>query len=396
MDFTFGASLRRFNFKQSDEPITGATKMSDHPLPKLRIGNLTAKLPIIQGGMGVGVSLSGLASAVANQGGIGVIAAAGIGMLEDDFDKNFKESNARALRREILAAKTQTGGLIGVNIMVALSDHESLLMTALEAGVDLVFMGAGLPLKIPLMITPERLRDGATRIVPIVSSGRAADLICKSWMKSGCTPDAFVVEGPMAGGHLGFQKNQIDDPAHCLDTLIEETLSAVRPHEVRSGKSIPVIAAGGVYTGEDMHRLMSLGAAGVQMATRFVATHECDAHIRFKEAYLKTQEEDLIIIDSPVGMPGRAIRNDFLQDVSAGVQKPFSCPWKCLRTCDFKKAPYCIGKALTQAKLGILDDGFVFAGANAWRVDRIVLVKELMETLVEEYQSSVASKKEAA
>ncbi len=376
--------------------MTGAITMNDHQLPELRIGNLTAKLPIIQGGMGVGVSLSGLASAVADQGGIGVIAAAGIGMLENDFDKNFRESNTRALRREILTAKAKTGGLIGVNIMIALSDHESLLLTALEAGADLVFMGAGLPLKIPQLITPERLRDGATRIVPIVSSARAADLICKSWMKSGCTPDAFVVEGPMAGGHLGFQKNQIGDPAHSLDALIEETLSAVRPHEERSGKPISVIAAGGVYTGEDIHRLMNLGAAGVQMATRFVATHECDAHIRFKEAYLNTRKEDLTIIDSPVGLPGRAIRNNFLQEVSAGVQKPFSCPWKCLRTCDFKKAPYCIGKALTQAKLGILDDGFVFAGANAWRVDRIISVKELTETLILEYHEADLVKMEAA
>jgi nitronate monooxygenase len=215
-------------------------------------------------------------------------------------------------------------------------------------------------------------------------------------MKSGCTPDAFVVEGPMAGGHLGFQKTQIGDPAYCLDTLVEETLSAVRPHEDRSGKTIPVIAAGGIYTGEDIHRLMDLGAAGVQMATRFVTTHECDAHIRFKQAYLNTQEEDLIIIDSPVGLPGRAIQNEFLQEVSAGVQKPFSCPWKCLRTCDFKKVPYCIGKALTYAKLGNLKDGFVFAGANAWRADKIISVQELMETLVLEYQEASSLKKEAA
>ena len=215
-------------------------------------------------------------------------------------------------------------------------------------------------------------------------------------MKSGCTPDAFVVEGPMAGGHLGFQKSQIDDPAYCLETLIEETLSAVRPHEERSGKTIPVIAAGGVYTGEDIHRLMDQGAAGVQMATRFVTTHECDAHIRFKQAYLKTRKEDLTIIDSPVGLPGRAIQNDFLHEVSTGVQKPFSCPWKCLRTCDFKKAPYCIGKPLVHAKLGKLNDGFVFAGANAWRADRIVSVKEVMNTLIEEYQSAAASEREAA
>lgn len=370
--------------------------MSDYHLPELHIGKLTSKLPIIQGGMGVGISLSGLASAVADQGGIGVIASAAIGMLDNNFDKDFKASNARMLRREILAARSKTSGIIGVNIMVAHSDYEFLLLTALETGADLIFMGAGLPIKIPHILTPERLRDSKTRIVPIVSSARAADLICKSWMKSGCTPDAFVVEGPMAGGHLGFQKTQISDPAYCLDTLIEETLSAVQPHEERSGKAIPVIAAGGVYTGEDIYRLMDLGAAGVQMATRFVTTHECDAHIRFKQAYLNTREEDLVIIDSPVGLPGRAIRNDFLQEVSEGVQKPFSCPWKCLRTCDFKKVPYCIGKALTHAKLGKMEDGFVFAGANAWRANRIVSVKELMETLVAEYREAGLSEKEAA
>jgi NAD(P)H-dependent flavin oxidoreductase YrpB (nitropropane dioxygenase family) len=360
--------------------------MNDNQMPELHIGNLTARLPVIQGGMGVGVSLSGLASAVADQGGVGVIAAAGIGMLEDDFNENFKEANARALKREILTAKTKTDGLIGVNIMIALTDHESLLLTSLDAGVDLVFMGAGLPIKIPQMVTPERLRDGTVRIVPIVSSARAADLICRTWSKYGCVPDAFVVEGPMAGGHLGFKKEQLDDPAYKLDDLVEETISALESYQDKFGKPIPVIAAGGVYTGADIHKFIRLGAKGVQMATRFVATHECDAHENFKKAYLTTRKEDLVIIDSPVGLPGRAIQNGFLRDVSGGARKPFSCPWKCLRTCNFKSAPYCIGDALAQAKRGNLAEGFVFAGANTWRVDQIISVKALMEILVQEYQ----------
>lgn len=360
--------------------------MNNHVFPELHIGNLTAPVPIIQGGMGVGVSLSGLASAVARQGGIGVIAAAGIGMLEDDFDRHFKQANARALRREIMAAKANTEGIIGVNIMMALSDHESLIMTALEAGADLILIGAGLPLKIPHLLTPERLQEGAARIMPIVSSARAADLICRSWMKSNCTPDGFIVEGPMAGGHLGFNRAQIDDPAYELEALMAEVITVIPPYEQRFGKAIPVIAAGGIYTGADIFRFIKLGAHGVQMATRFVATHECDAHMRYKQAYVNAENEDLMIIDSPVGLPGRAIRNGFLSDVSAGINKPFSCPWKCLRTCDFKRAPYCIGKALTQAKLGNLEDGFVFAGANAWRVDRIISVEELLEALRAEYE----------
>lgn len=365
--------------------------MNHHLLPELIIGNLTARIPIIQGGMGVGVSLSGLASAVAEQGGIGVIASAGIGMLEDDIRENYEEANARALRREILEAKSKTSGLIGVNIMIALSDHESLIRASLDAGADIIFLGAGLPLKIPQMITPERLRDGGSRFVPIVSSARAADLICRTWMKSDCIPDGFVVEGPRAGGHLGFKKKQIEDPAFSLEALVLETLSMMRPYEQRTDRAIPVIAAGGVYSGGDIHRFISMGAGGVQMATRFVATHECDAHMRFKQAYIDADECDLVLIDSPLGLPGRAIRNGFLQDVSDGACKPFNCPWLCLRTCDFKNAPYCIAEALTKAKMGNLEDGFVFAGANAWRVDRIISVRELMESLVREFQAASLS-----
>ncbi|HPG38546.1 MAG TPA: nitronate monooxygenase family protein [bacterium] len=368
----------------------------DHiKMPELHIGNLTAKIPIIQGGMGVGVSLSGLAGAVARQGGIGVIATAGIGMQEPDLQRHFTEANNRALTREIQQAKVNANGngLIGVNIMVALTDHESLLLTALDAGADVVFMGAGLPLKIPQVVTPERMQSSPTRIVPIVSSGRAADVICKTWGKHDCIPDAFVVEGPLAGGHLGFKKEQLDDPAYRLEILVKDTLDAVRPFEQQYGKPIAVIAGGGIYTGADIYRFLEMGAAGVQMATRFVATHECDADIRFKEQYLKARPEDIMIIDSPVGLPGRAIRNQFLNDVSAGQKKPFKCPYKCLRTCEFREAPYCIAKALINAKLGTLDDGFVFTGANSWRVNEIVSVQELMESLEQEYAAAVVVQK---
>lgn len=192
----------------------------------------------------------------------------------------------------------------------------------------------------------------------------------------------------MAGGHLGFKKEQINNPEYTLQTLVDDVRAVVQPFEQHFGRTISVIAAGGIYTGEDISDFIKRGAHGVQMATRFVATHECDAHMRFKQAYLNTQPGDLTIIDSPVGLPGRAINNGFLQDVAEGIKKPFSCPWKCLRTCDFKNAPYCIGNALAQAKLGNLDHGFVFAGTNAWRVDEIISVEELMQTLAEEYQEA--------
>ena len=355
-------------------------------MPTLRIGDLEADIPIVQGGMGVGISLSGLTSAVANAGGIGVIATAGIGQFEPDWDTNPKEANKRALWKEIRKAKAQTNGIIGVNIMVALSDFDDFVQCAVDEGANVLFLGAGLPLGLPKTLPLDRLGELATKFVPIVSSGRAAKLVFRAWQKRyNHVPDAVVVEGPLAGGHLGFKKEQIDDPDYALEKILPEVIAVVKPYEEQFNRSIPVIAAGGIYTGADIHKFMQMGAQGVQMGTRFVATYECDASDVFKEIYLSCKKEDIIIIDSPVGLPGRAIRNEFLERVSAGAKEAFKCPWKCLKSCDFKKVPYCIGRALTNAKKGDLEDGFAFAGANAYRADTIISVKELIETLVEEY-----------
>jgi len=358
-------------------------------IPKLRIGDLETNIPVIQGGMGVGISLSGLASAVANEGGIGVISTAGIGMLDPDFNSNFREANKRALRREIKKAREMTTGIIGVNILVALKDYYDLLQIAVEEEIDLVFLGAGLPLKVPKTLLPNGLKKVAVKVVPIVSSAKATKLIFRYWRRNyNHVPDAVVVEGPLAGGHLGLKKEQINNPDYALEKILPEVISVVKPYEQYFSKSIPIIAAGGVYTGADIHKLIQLGAQGVQMATRFVATHECDASIRFKEAYIKCKKEDLTIIDSPVGLPGRAIRNRFLQEVSSGNKRPFICPWKCLKTCDIESAPYCICDALTNAKKGQLEEGFAFAGANAYRIDTIISVRELIETLLMEYENA--------
>ena len=358
-------------------------------MPKLRIGDLEVDIPIIQGGMGVGVSLSGLATTVANEGGIGVISSAGIGMLEADFERNFKEANKRALLREIKSAKVMTKGIIGVNIMVALSDYDEHLKTAVAGGADLVFLGAGLPLKVPKIWPPGEWEKVTTKIVPIVSSSRAAQIIFQSWQKHyHCVPDAVVVEGPLAGGHLGFKKEQIGNPEYTLEKILPGVISVIKPFEQYSGKEIPVIAAGGVYTGADIYKFIQLGAQGVQMATRFVATYECDAAADFKNAYIKCSKEDLVIIDSPVGLPGRAIRNGFLEQLESGNKIPFKCPWKCLRTCDSKSSPYCIARALTNAQNGHFEQGFAFAGANAYRIDKIISVKELIKTLMMEYEKA--------
>jgi nitronate monooxygenase len=354
-------------------------------LKPLIIGDFIAPVPIVQGGMGVGVSLSRLAAAVANEGGIGVIASAGIGMSEPDFYTNYREANLRALRREISNARALTNGIIGVNIMVALSNFAELAQTAMESGIDIVFSGAGLPLNLPQY----RPANTKTKLVPIVSSGRAAALLCKHWQaKHDYLPDALVVEGPKAGGHLGFKRSQITDPAFELEKLVVDVIIEARKFESLYGKKIPVIAGGGIYTGADIKKFIDLGVDGIQMGTRFVATHECDADIEFKKQYVNSKPEDIVIIDSPVGMPGRAIRNAYLDDVTSGIKKPIKCPYHCIITCDFKCAPYCIANALINAQRGRMVNGFAFAGANAHRVTEIISTKELMTSLVAEYNDA--------
>ena len=361
--------------------------MEFNPIKGLNIGDLTTKLPIIQGGMGVGVSLSGLASAVANAGGIGVIATAGIGMLEPNFAADFLAANIKALKSEIRKARLMTNGIIGVNIMVALSNYADMARTAIQEGVDVIFSGAGLPLNLPQFLEGSR----KTKLVPIVSSARAAGIILKKWIeKYNYVPDAIVVEGPMAGGHLGFKADQIISPAYSLENLIPQVLEEVGKFEEQCQQKVPVIAAGGIYTGADIDRFLRLGAAGVQMATRFITTDECDADIEFKKTFLNLKQEDLVIIKSPVGLLGRAIKNNFIADVALGNKKPFQCAYHCITTCDYKKSPYCIALALINACRGKLKQGFVFSGSNGYRNTEIVPVKTLMDSLLKEYLCAAA------
>lgn len=354
-------------------------------LPSLVIGDLRARLPVVQGGMGVGVSLSGLASAVAEQGGIGVIAAAAIGFTEPDFKTDYVAANTRALRREVRTARARTSGILGVNVMAATTNYAEIVSAAVDEGIDVIFTGAGLPMDMPVYVNGR----GSPKLVPIVSSGRAARVICKKWLsRHGRLPDAFVVEGPMAGGHLGFSPEQLDDPAFRLERLVPEVLREVRVFEERIGKAVPVIAAGGVYSGADIREYLDMGAAGVQMGTRFVATFECDAAQEFKQAYVAAREGDVTIVRSPVGLPGRALRNGFVESVEQGGKKPFSCPYHCIKSCDYKTSPYCIALALINARRGNVSRGLAFAGQNVHRVDGIVSVKELMDSLAAEYAAT--------
>ena len=361
--------------------------MNDSHMPELKIGDSTAKLPIIQGGMSVGISLSGLASAVANEGGIGVIGTAGIGMFEDDLYTNFVESQNRALRQEIRKARGLTNGLLGVNILVAMSNFADIASTAIDEGGDFIIAGAGLPLRLPGLLSGSK----KTKLIPIVSSGRAAGIMCRRWIeKYDHVPDAFVVEGPLAGGHLGFKPEHIFDPDYRLEKLVPEVLAEISPFEEACGRKIPVIAAGGIYTGEDIYKFIRMGAAGVQMSTRFVGTYECDASERFKQTYLDAKKEDVVIISSPVGLPGRAIRNGFIDAVNEGKKHPFKCPFHCIITCKGQQSPYCIAFALGHAKRGNMDKGYAFCGANAYRVKELVHVKDLIHTLVEGYETAAS------
>ncbi len=351
-------------------------------MQSLIIGHLKAHLPIVQGGMGVGVSLSSLASSVANEGGIGVIAAAGIGMFETDAYSNYLQANIRALKMEIRKAREKTKGILGVNIMVALSNFGELAKAAIEEGIDIIFSGAGLPLHLPSYLQG----SVKTKLVPIVSSGRAARIIAKKWFDHyQYIPDAIVVEGPKAGGHLGFKPEQLEDEAFSLANLLSEVTQAMSPFVLQHQKPIPIIVGGGVYTGADIRHYMELGANGVQMGSRFVTTIECDASQEFKNVYLRASKEDITIIKSPVGMPGRAINNSYIQEVAEGHKMPYKCPYHCIITCDHLHSPYCIALALINAQRGNFKGGFAFAGTNAYRADKIISVSELIRDIKNEY-----------
>jgi nitronate monooxygenase len=352
-------------------------------IPQLRIGSLTAAIPIVQGAMGVRVSLSSLASAVANEGGIGTIASVGLGDIEAS-KYEYERMSREALAFEIRKAKGLTNGPLAVNVMGVLSNAGDLIATAVREGIRMIVAGASLPLKLP-----GQVEDPSVSLLPIVSSGRAAEIVLRAWDKRfGRTADGIILEGPLAGGHLGFSYEQLQQPEKVsLEILLPDVLEAVRSFEDKYGRKIPVIAGGGIFDGKDIARMLSLGAAGVQMATRFVCTPECGVSPEFKQAYLAARQEDIVIIKSPVGLPGRAIRNKFIKDLERGVRSPIKCPYQCLSTCNVKEAKFCIAQALLNAYFGDVDHGLIFCGQNAFRVGKIVTVKELIAELVAELES---------
>lgn len=356
---------------------------------ELKIGSLTIPVPIVQGGMGVGVSLSGLAVAVANEGGVGVISAAGLGLVHRNSALDFIQANIEGLKMELRSAKEKTKGIVGVNIMVAMTNFADLVKTAIAEKADIIFSGAGLPLDLPKFLQP----GSVTKLVPIVSSSRAAKIICEKWKSLyNYLPDAIVVEGPKAGGHIGFKNNQIDDVEYSLEELVPAVVREVKFFEDKYNQEISVIAAGGIYSGQDMYSIMQKGARGVQMGSRFVPTFECDAAAAFKQAYIDAKQSDIEIIQSPVGMPGRALHNEFIQKVSQGLKKPVKCPYHCIKTCDISKSPYCIIAALYNAYRGNMKSGYAFAGSNAYLSEKISTVKEVFADIVAGFQNAITSR----
>ena len=367
-------------------------------LRPLVIGKLKAVRPVIQGGMGVGISLSSLAGAAAKAGGIGIISTAQIGFSRPDFKKTPMEANLKAIHTELeKARKIAPEGILGFNIMVATKEYAKYVKEAVKAGADVIISGAGLPIDMPKFVKEAEGREDCssrrTMIAPIVSSVKSAMVICRMWdRKYQTAPDFVVVEGPRAGGHLGFSREQLTeygaDTDHVAETYdegkydseIRGIIDLVKSFAEKYGKKIPVISAGGVFDHKDVLHHLALGADGVQVGTRFVTTEECDAPMAYKKAYLDAGQEDIVIVKSPVGMPGRAIKNKFLEQVSKGPLKVEWC-FQCLEHCNPAQVPYCITKALINAAEGRIDDALLFCGSNAYRCEKIETVEDVMKEL---------------
>ncbi|NOY13484.1 MAG: nitronate monooxygenase [Deltaproteobacteria bacterium] len=346
----------------------------------LTIGRHSVPFPIIQGGMGVRVSGFRLAGHVALSGGIGLIAAAGLGLGSEHYDgKNFFAADRQALLDELRKAyEIAPDGIIGVNCMVAVSNYDEVVRACCEGGAKLIVSGAGLPMTLPGLTAD--YPDVA--LVPIVSSVKAAELICRKWHKSyQRLPDAIVVEDPdTAGGHLGEKAERIGTGQY--DQY--GTVRGVKNYLKEKWKlEIPVIAAGGIWDRQDLQYALAQGADAVQMGTRFVVTEECDVDEAFKQAYLNCSKDDIGLIMSPAGLPGRALVANIDQVRQRDLDLDVRCPSACLKKCTYKTGQerFCIVHALDRAQRGDMDTGLIFCGSNAWKAERISTVKEVFEEL---------------
>lgn len=344
----------------------------------LEINCKSLTVPLIQGGMGVGVSLGNLAGHVAQVGSMGVISTAHPGYQEDDFENNHRQANIRALKKEIKKAQdiSKGKGLIAINAMVALKDYDELIKAALDENIDAIISGAGLPLRLP-----ELVKERNVLIAPIVSSAKACKLIMKHWLKKyQKTPDFIVIEGSKAGGHLGFKKENLENnTCQSLEDIFKEVEQVVESFQL----NIPIFVAGGISKRSDVKHFFELGVDGVQVASRFITTYECDASDQYKEAFLKATKDDIGLVSSPVGMPGRALQNKFVRKTKE-KRIPIKKCYQCLIPCDVKNTPYCISRALIEAVKGNLEEGLIFTGAYGYKQDHLMHVSDVIHELMED------------
>jgi len=380
--------------------IPGFARLSELPahvlgegapkLPKLKIRNLEITYPIVQGGMGVGVSWERLAGAAARAGCVGIVSAIGTGnhypeMVESrqgrplgPHNLNNPEALARILKEAIRLSEGK--GAVGVNILCAIQGYEPVVRASVAAGAKLIISGAGLPLSLP-----EYVGNADVALVPIVSSARALGLICKTWQrKFNRLPDAVVLEGPESGGHQGFSAEQCVDPAFALEALLGPVIA-----ERDKWGDFPVIVAGGVWDRADIDRFLALGAGGVQMATRFIGTLECDAAPAFKEVILRAEKEDIRLVKSPVGMPGRAVFSGLQKSIVEGQAPAIRCISDCVSPCSHgegaRAVGYCIADRLEDARSGKQETGLFFTGSNGYKLRELVSVRELVAELTQDF-----------
>ena len=349
-------------------------------LKPLRINGKEVKFPIIQGGMGIRISLGKLAKACMNSGIVSTISAAQVGFLNKNFRKDPLGENKKALIKEISEIRrTNPDGILGVNLMHAINDYDKYASFLATQDIDFIVSGAGLPVDLP-----EYIKDTKVKGAFIISSARAARLLLKAWdRRYQYMPEFIVCEGPLAGGHLGFSKEDFESGnVESLESIIKTTKEIIKPFEEKYGVSIPVIAAGGVHDGHDMAKMIQVGANGVQIATRFIATHECDASDEYKEMIINASEEDIVRVESPAGLPGRAIRNYLTNYLETRKMKVSYCV-NCLKTCKKVGIPYCITEQLGNSAGGD-NTGLIFTGAKAYLIDRIEYVDTIVKQIIQE------------
>ncbi|MFH1235324.1 MAG: nitronate monooxygenase family protein [Parcubacteria group bacterium] len=354
-------------------------------IPKLQIGLWEFPLPLVSGGMGVKITGWQLVLAVLEESCLGTLTSMGLGDLSYDMSsKHFITTSRQALQYELSQLRARTDRPFAVNVMGALSNADDLIVTAVQGGANIIVYGAGIPRTLPAVV-----ENPDIALVPIISSARLAGLILKKWRQYPRIPDAFIIEGPLAGGHLGFSFDQLEHlEDFTLETILRQTLKVIKPYEDACGRKIPLIVAGGIYTGDDIARMLSLGASGVQMGTRFVATHECPVAVEFKLAYVNARPEDVRIIKSPVGMPGRVIANEFYHQLQGSDIPAPSCPFHCITSCEREAAGFCIAERLHKSYNGDVVDGLIFCGANVHRIDGIMSVHELVAELMDGVRAS--------